>query len=205
MKAVFASRNKHKTEQVSLLLLNVELVPLNDVAPDLELLEPFDTFVENALAKARTASKATGLPAVADDSGLEVDALDGKPGVKSARYAGEDATDEANNAKLIEALRTMGAERPTCRYRCVAAAVWPDGRELVAEGSCDGEIVYEGRGSLGFGYDPHVIPAGESRTMGEIPLEEKLRFSHRGRAFRALAKKIEHPRDVPSTEVSERG
>ena len=190
MKAVLASRNRHKAEQVAVLLSDVDLVPLDDVAPGLELAEPYDTFEENALAKARAVVAATGLPAIADDSGLEVDALDGAPGVRSARYAGEDATDEANNAKLVEALHGTPEGR-TCRYRCVAVFVGPDGRELVATGSCEGRVVLEGRGTLGFGYDPHVIPEGETRTMGEIPLDEKLRFSHRGRAFRALAAMFE--------------
>lgn len=187
MKAVLASRNRHKAEQVALLLPGMELVPLDDVDPDLELAEPYDTFEENALAKARAVVEATGLPAVADDSGLEVDALGGAPGVRSARYAGEDATDEANNAKLVEALAGTAEDERTCRYRCVAVFVSPDGRELVASGSCEGRVVLEGRGDLGFGYDPYVVPEGETRTMGEIPLDEKLRFSHRGRAFRALA------------------
>lgn len=187
MKVVFASRNRHKAEQVALLLPALELLALDDVVPDLVLEEPFDTFEENALAKARAVVRATGLPAVADDSGLEVDALGGGPGVRSARYAGEDATDEANNAKLVAALRDTPAEERTCRYRCVAVFVDPSGRELVASGSCEGRVVLEGRGSLGFGYDPYVIPEGDTRTMGEIPLEEKLAFSHRGRAFRSLA------------------
>ena len=190
MKAVFASRNRHKAEQVALLLPAVDLVSVNEVAPDLELEEPFDTFRDNALAKARAAATATGLPAVADDSGLEVDALDGRPGVLSARFAGQDASDDDNNRKLVEALQGVPEDRMTCRYRCVAALVTPDGRELIAEGSCEGRVVLEGRGDLGFGYDPHVIPEGETRTMGEIPLEEKLAFSHRGRAFRALAEQL---------------
>lgn len=189
MRAVFASRNRHKVEQVAVLLDEIELVPLDDVAPDLELEEPFATFRQNALAKARAAARASGLPAVADDSGLEVDALGGAPGVMSARYAGEGAGDEENNRKLVEALRDVPEPR-TCRYRCVAVLVMPDGHELVAEGSCEGRVVLEGRGTGGFGYDPHVVPEGETRTMGEIPLEEKLRFSHRGRAFRALAEEI---------------
>lgn len=190
MRAVFASHNPHKAEQVALLLPSIDLVPLDEVA-DLILEEPFDTFRENALNKARLAARATGLPAIADDSGIEVDALGGRPGVFSARYAGEDATDEDNNRKLIEELEGVpGAER-TCRYRCVAVMVMPDGREMIAEGTCEGVVVDEGRGDLGFGYDPHVIPEGESRTMGEIPLDEKLRFSHRGRAFRALQAEIE--------------
>jgi len=167
-----------------------ELIPLDEVAPDLELEEPFDTFEENALAKARTVVVATRLAAIADDSGLEVDALGGAPGVRSARYAGEAATDKENNAKLVAALQGVSPDRLTCRYRCVAALVWPHGRELVTHGSCEGRVVLEGRGALGFGYDPHVVPKGDTRTMGEIPLEEKLAFSHRGRAFSALADEL---------------
>lgn len=191
MRAVFASRNRHKTEQVALLLPSVELIPLDELAPELELEEPFDTFEGNALAKARAVVVATRLPAIADDSGLEVDALGGAPGVRSARYAGERATDRENNAKLVAALAGVPEDRLTCRYQCVAALVLPDGREVVTYGTCEGRVVLEGRGSMGFGYDPHVIPKGETRTMGEIPLEEKIRFSHRGRAFADLAERLE--------------
>lgn len=189
MKAVFASRNRHKAEQVAFLLPGVELVPLDELAPDLELREPHQTFRENALAKARAAAEATGLPAIADDSGLEVDALEGRPGVYSARFAGPNASDADNNARLIRELADRpGADR-SCRYRCVA--VYVDGAtELVAEGSCEGTVVDEAKGDMGFGYDPHVIPEGETRRMAEIPLEEKLAFSHRGRAFRALSERM---------------
>jgi XTP/dITP diphosphohydrolase len=190
VKAVFASRNRHKSEQVVLLLPEVELIPLDEVAPGLELEEPFDTFEENALAKARAVVTATGLAATADDSGLEVDALRGAPGVRSARYAGEMATDKENNSKLLEALKGVPEEQRICRYRCAAVFVSPEGRSVVAEGTCEGRVVPTPRGSLGFGYDPLVIPAGESRTMGEIPLEEKLTFSHRGRAFRSLRARL---------------
>ena len=186
MRAVFASRNRHKVVQVAELLPDIDLLTLDDVAPGLELEEPFDTFEENALVKARTVYLATGLPAIADDSGIEVDALGGAPGVRSARYAGEAATDADNNRKLIENLRDVPEDRRTCRYRCVAAYVAP-GVELTASGSCEGRVVLEPRGTLGFGYDPYVVPEGDTRTMGEIPLEEKLQFSHRGRAFRKLA------------------
>jgi non-canonical purine NTP pyrophosphatase (RdgB/HAM1 family) len=191
VRAVLASRNRHKAEQVALLLPNVDIVPLDDAAPDLVLEEPFDTFEGNALNKARVAARATGLPAIADDSGLEVDALAGEPGVYSARYAGEGATDADNNRKLVERLRDVPEPRRTCRYRCVAALVMPDGQEIVEEGTFEGRVVLEGRGSMGFGYDPHVVPDGETRTMGEIPVEEKLAFSHRGRAFRALAARLD--------------
>ena len=191
MRAVFASRNRHKIEQVKILLDRIEIVTLDDVAPDLRLEEPFDTFEDNALAKARAAVHVTGLPAIADDSGIEVDALDGEPGVRSARYAGEDATDAANNAKLVSLMQGVPETERTCRYRCVAVCVMPDGSSIVAAGSCEGRVVLEPRGTLGFGYDPHVVPEGQTRTMGEIPLDEKLVFSHRGRAFRTLAEKLE--------------
>ena len=190
MKVVFASRNHHKLEQVRHLLPGLELIPVDEVAPDLELEEPFDTFEENALAKARAVVVATGFPAVADDSGIEVDALGGAPGVRSARYAGEAATDRDNNQKLVEELQYVSEENRTCRYRCVAVFVGPDGREVVAEGSCEGRIVLEPRGTQGFGYDPHFVPDNDTRTMGEIPLIEKLGFSHRGRAFRGLAYRL---------------
>ena len=178
-------------EQVEVLLPEVDLVALDDLAPDLDLAEPFDTFQDNALAKARAVVAATGLAAIADDSGLEVDALGGAPGVLSARYAGEGASDDDNNRKLVAALADVPESERTARYVCVAVLVLPDRRELVAEGTSGGRVVLEGRGTLGFGYDPHVVPDGQTRTMGEIPLAEKLSFSHRGRAFRALAQRIE--------------
>jgi XTP/dITP diphosphohydrolase len=190
LKTVFASRNPHKVEQVAVLLPEVELAALDEVAPGLALHEPYATFEQNALAKARAVVDATGLPAIADDSGLEVDALGGAPGVFSARYAGVSASDEDNNRKLVAALRNLPEDARACRYRCIAAFVAPDGLEVVATGSCEGRVVLDGRGVLGFGYDPHVVPEGEKRTMGEIPLEEKLAFSHRGRAFRALRERL---------------
>ena len=193
MRAVLASRNRYKAEQVALVLEGIELVMLDDVAPGLELSEPHDSFEANSLAKARAVAQATGMPAIADDSGLEVDALGGAPGVRSARFAGADATDSDNNRKLIAALESVADGELSCRYRCVAALVLPDGTEIVAHGACEGRVVRAGRGELGFGYDPHVVPAGESRTMGEIPLAEKLSFSHRGRAFRKLAHQIRGP------------
>ena len=173
-----------------MLLPEIELVPLDEVALDLELEEPFDTFEDNALAKARAVLAATGLPSIADDSGLEVDALGGAPGVRSARYAGEMATDRENNSKLIEALAEVPDDLRRCRYRCAAVYLGSDRTSIVTEGACEGRVTREGRGDLGFGYDPYVVPAGESRTMGEIPLPEKLAFSHRGRAFRALRERL---------------
>jgi XTP/dITP diphosphohydrolase len=190
LKAVFASRNLHKAKQVAILLPEIELISLDEIAPDLELEEPFDTFEANAVAKARAVVQATGLPAIADDSGIEVDALDGAPGVFSARFAGEGATDAENNRKLVSLLEDVPEDERSCRYRCVAVLIAPEGKTFTAEGVCEGHIVLQGRGHLGFGYDPHMVPEGESRTMGEIPLDQKLRFSHRGRAFRALGRQL---------------
>ena len=187
MKVVFASRNRHKAEQVSLILPGMDLVLLDEIAPDLVLDEPFETFEANALAKARAVVEATGLPALADDSGLEVDALNGGPGVQSARFAGDEATDEENNRKLVEKLAGVPEDKLSCNYRCIAVLVTSEGHELLASGRCEGRVVLEGRGDLGFGYDPHFVPEGDTRTMGEIPIDEKLEFNHRGRAFRALA------------------
>jgi XTP/dITP diphosphohydrolase len=158
------------------------------VAPDAELREDGDTFEANALQKARQAAAATGLPALADDSGLEVDALGGAPGVYSARYAGVGATDEANNAKLIEAMRGVPPERRGVRYRCVAAFVDPaGGREVWRAGSCEGRLLEAPRGSGGFGYDPLFFVPELNVTMAEIEIDQKNRLSHRAAAFRALA------------------
>jgi XTP/dITP diphosphohydrolase len=191
VRVVVATRNRGKLRELLPLLadagLDFELVAIDELAPDAELREDALTFEDNALAKARQAAAATGLPALADDSGLEVDALAGAPGVHSARYAGVGATDAANNAKLLEALRGLPAERRTARYRCVAAFVDPArGLELWRAGACEGRLLEAPRGDGGFGYDPlFAIPSG--RTMAEVPLDEKNRISHRAAAFRALA------------------
>jgi XTP/dITP diphosphohydrolase len=129
---------------------------------------------------------ATGVAAVADDSGIEVDALGGGPGVRSARFAGEGATDHANLQLLIDRVRSVPLEARTARYRCVAVCAWPEGRVVWAEGTCEGRLILEPRGSGGFGYDPIFVPDGETRTMAELTEEEKNALSHRGRAFRAL-------------------
>jgi XTP/dITP diphosphohydrolase len=156
--------------------------------PDVE--EPHDTYLDNALEKARAVSRALGMPAVADDSGIEVDGLDGAPGPRSARYAGKDATDAENLEKLLVAVERFPRQHRTARYRCVAAIAWPDGSELHAEGMCEGLLVGEPRGTGGFGYDPAFVPEGGTRTMAELADEDKDRISHRGKAFRALADRL---------------
>jgi XTP/dITP diphosphohydrolase len=148
------------------------------------------TYLDNALLKARAVAGALGVPVVADDSGIEVDALGGGPGPRSARYAGEGATDEANLKELIRAIAGVPAGGRTARYRCVAVAAWPDGRRLDAEATCEGTLLAKPRGDGGFGYDPIFVPAGWDDTMAQISAEEKDRISHRGRAFRALGELI---------------
>ena len=158
--------------------------------------ETGQTYLANARLKAHAVAEAQGLPAVADDSGIEVDALGGEPGVRSARFAGEEATDEANLQLLIDRIRDVPGSDRTARYRCVAVLAWPDGRDVWAEGSCAGRLILEPRGSGGFGYDPVFVPvdlarSGDERTMAELLDEEKNAISHRGKAFRALGAKLE--------------
>jgi len=156
------------------------------------------TFLENALIKARNAAQLSGLPAIADDSGIEVDALGGAPGVFSARFAGEDASDEANLAKLLAALEGLPPEKRTARYRCVIVFVESalDARPLVGDGAWEGRIIPARRGTGGFGYDPSFVPVGETRTVAEMPAAEKNLQSHRGQAMRAFLAQLGR-RSVP--------
>ncbi len=185
-----ASRNVHKLEEIERICRDwaVEWLTFrggNDPAwPDVE--ETADTYLENALMKARAVARASGLPALSDDSGIEVDALGGGPGPRSARYAGEREGDERNLRQLMRAVAGIPSSGRTARYRCVAALAFPDGRETHAEGVCEGTLTSKARGTGGFGYDPIFVPAGWDRTMAELTPKEKDRISHRGRAFRAL-------------------
>ena len=189
---VLATRNRGKLVEIERLLgehgAHLKLVTIDEIAPTARLDEDGDTFEANALAKARQAAAATGLPAIADDSGLEVDALGGAPGVYSARYAGEPSDDQRNNQKLLAALRDVPAARRRACFRCVAAYVDPTrGIEIARSGACEGEIVDTPRGTMGFGYDPLFLVPRLGKTMAELPLEEKNQLSHRAAAFRALA------------------
>lgn len=157
--------------------------------------EPHDAYLPNALEKARAVASALGVPALADDSGLEVDALGGAPGARSARYAGEGASDAQNRRQLLGALKGVPGPGRSGRFRCVAAVAWPDGREVHAEGVCEGTLGMRERGEGGFGYDPLFVPEGWDRTMAELEPSEKHRISHRGRALRALRAAL---RDAPS-------
>jgi len=190
VKIVVATRNRGKLREILPLLadLRLDLHTIDDLAPDAELREDGATFEDNALAKARQAARATALPAIADDSGLEVDALGGAPGVHSARYAGLSSDDGQNNAKLIAALAALPGAPRAGRFRCVAAFVDPaQGIVIVRSGSCAGEILGAPRGAGGFGYDPLFLVPALGRTMAELSLEEKNALSHRAAAFRALA------------------
>ena len=189
---VIASTNPGKIAEVRQILAGLPLVLLtsDDLGGWPEIEETGDTYLANALLKARAVAAVTGKAALADDSGIEVDALDGAPGVRSARFSGEQASDEDNNAKLIESLDGVPSERRGARYRCVAVLVTPDGEEIAGIGSCEGRIGTEARGTGGFGYDPWFLPEGYSRTMAELTAEEKHAISHRGKALRGLADKL---------------
>lgn len=152
--------------------------------PDVE--ETGETYLDNARLKARAVANALDLPALGEDSGIEVDALGGEPGPRSARFAGPDATDGQNLGLLIERIQAVPREARSARYRCVAVCAWPDGREVWAEGECGGTLIVEPRGKGGFGYDPIFVPAGHRRTMAELPLERKNLISHRAKAIGAL-------------------
>jgi XTP/dITP diphosphohydrolase len=187
---VLASANPDKAAEIAAILaasgLDVELLPRPAGAPEVE--ETGVTLEENARLKAVALCEVTGLPAVADDTGLEVDALGGAPGVSTARYAGDDATYEDNVRKLLRELADVPPERRTARFSTVALVHWPDGREVVAVGTVEGEIVAEAQGGEGFGYDPVFRPAeGDGRTFAQMSPAEKHAVSHRGRAFRTLA------------------
>ena len=184
MRLVLATANPDKAREIADALPGFKLVPRPDDVPDVE--ETSDTLEANARLKARALCAATGEPAVADDTGLEVRALGGRPGVHSSRFAGPGATYADNVAKLLAALEGAGDRR--ARFRTLALVCFPDGREVAAEGVVDGRIAPEPRGAQGFGYDPVFVPEeGDGRTFAEMTLAEKQAVSHRGRAFAALA------------------
>lgn len=184
---ILASGNRHKLREFRELLPGIDLEPLPD---GLELPEETgETFAENALLKARAAHRTTGKAVVADDSGIEVEALGGRPGVRSARFAGENATDEENLALVLrEVAAAKGGD--LARYVCVIALVEESGEERLFEGRCTGRLIDSPRGAGGFGYDPAFVPdetgPDDGRTMAELEPAEKNRISHRGRAARAL-------------------
>jgi XTP/dITP diphosphohydrolase len=189
---VLATRNQHKVREISELLSGTGVVVLSfhdfPDLPDVE--EDGATLEANAVKKAATIASVTGLPALADDTGLEVDALDGAPGVVSARYAGPGATYEDNNRKLLRALAGVPPSRRTASFRCVVALAVPGSAVRTIEGRTEGVILEEPRGGRGFGYDPIFLPNGHDRTYAEMDAAEKNAVSHRGKAVRAAVELV---------------
>src|SRR5690554_1928306 len=194
-KIVLASGNKKKISELQDILarFSMQVIPQTEFGvPEAE--ETGLTFVENAILKARNAAQHTGLPAIADDSGIEVDALQGAPGIYSARFSGAGATDEKNNALLIEKLRDLPIEQRSARYRAVIVMMRHanDPTPLIAQGSWEGQIVLEPQGEHGFGYDPHFFIPALGKTAAQLSAQEKHALSHRGKAIAELIKQL-HP------------
>jgi XTP/dITP diphosphohydrolase len=193
VKILLASRNRKKLAELRRILVpalpDVEVLGLDDVEPYDEVPESGATFAENALIKAREGHRYTGLPTVADDSGLAVDALNGMPGVLSARWAGSHGDDEANLRLLLDQLGDVPDERLGAAFVCAVAYV-DDAGEILTDGTMPGRIVRQPRGTNGFGYDPIFAPAGYDRTSAELSVEEKDAISHRGQSLRALAQRL---------------
>jgi len=186
---VIATHNLDKLREIRKILGRgpVAVKSLADFPPPYAVRETGKTLEANALLKARAAVRRTGVPALSDDSGLEVNALGGRPGVYSARFAGSGCSYDDNNRKVLRLLKGRPASRRGAVFRCVVALVFPDGRERLFQGRCPGRIVDALRGVGGFGYDPVFLPAGKKKTFAEMPLAEKNRLSHRSRAFRKAA------------------
>ncbi len=195
MEIIAATNNSHKLEEISAILkdMGIEVKSMAAAGLDMEIEENGNTFIENALIKARQVWRVTGKAAIADDSGLEVDALNGQPGVRSARYSGETGAnkDIKNNEKLKKALKDIPDDKRNARFCSAIAAVFPDGKEITAEGYVYGKIGYVEKGEHGFGYDPLFIVDGYGRTMAEIDSAEKNKISHRANALKEFVKKLE--------------
>ncbi|MBQ8589430.1 MAG: XTP/dITP diphosphatase [Firmicutes bacterium] len=186
---VAATQNKHKIEEISAITepLGMEIVSRKDAGvPDFEVEEDGETFEENSEKKARAIMEVCGKITIADDSGLMVDALGGAPGVYSARYAGEDGNDAKNNVKLLAMLTDVPMAERTAKFVSVITMVYPDGTKLVARGEVRGHIIFEEKGTNGFGYDPLFVPEGFTKTFAELTSEEKNKVSHRASALREL-------------------
>lgn len=191
-KIIFATGNEGKMKEIRLLLedLGIRILSLKEAGIHLEIQEDGKTFEENAVIKARTVMKETGALVLADDSGLEIDYLNGEPGVYSARYLGEDTSYRIKNQNLIDRLRGVPEEKRTARFVCVIAAVFPDGRILTTRGTIEGIIGYEERGEGGFGYDPIFWLPEYGCSTAELSMEKKNELSHRGKALSAMKKEL---------------
>lgn len=185
-KLLLATRNKHKKRELEELLapFNIEVKSLLDIPDFPEIDEDGSSFEENAIKKARLTAMHTGLTCLADDSGLEVEALGGQPGIYSARFAGEQGDDKANNRKLLGMMADLPAAQRQARFVCVVAISNPDGEVQTVRGVCPGHIAFTAAGEEGFGYDPLFIPSGYTRTFAQLQTEEKNRISHRALALK---------------------
>lgn len=185
MKIVLATKNNHKIREIEALFddMAIQFLSLKDFPNVPDIVEDADTFEGNALKKARAAAEWTKEVAMADDSGLQVDALNGEPGVYSSRYAGENAADKENNKKLLNEIKGIPFEKRGARYKCIIAVVFPSGEEKMAEGECKGFIAFEPKGKNGFGYDPIFYLPEYNKTMAELSPEEKNKISHRAKAI----------------------
>ena len=193
MTVVAATQNRHKIEEIEAITkeFDINIISRQEAGvPDIEIVEDGTTFEENSYKKAFEIMKLTGMPSVADDSGLAVDALDGVPGVYSARFSGLDGDDKANNRKLLELLKDVTMEKRTARFVSVITLIFPDGKTIVCRGECEGHIMFEESGSNGFGYDPLFRPEGYEVSFGQLPAEEKNRISHRAKALILLREKL---------------
>lgn len=191
---IIASQNKHKIEEIEAITkkFGMTIVSRNDAGiPDVEIVEDGETFEENSYKKAHEIMKLSGEMTIADDSGLMVDALDGAPGVYSARFSGEGATDKSNNEKLLALLADTPYEKRTAKFVSVITMIYPDGDKIVARGECPGHIITEERGCGGFGYDPLFVPDGYDMTFAELGAAEKNKISHRARALEELESQLE--------------
>ena len=193
MKFVLATNNIKKVAEIRDIFVGsaLELISLDEFETQPEMEETKETFLENAYQKASVIMGYFNMPAIADDSGLEVDALNGEPGVYSKRFAGKNASDRENNEKLIRELSGVSKENRSARFKTVAVCVFVDGRRVAAVGELEGMIILDERGRNGFGYDPFFVPDGQDLTFAQMPLEMKNSISHRGKAFRALRAALE--------------
>lgn len=191
---IAASKNAHKIAEMEEITkeFGLSVVSRKDAGvPDsFDVEEDQDTFEGNSRKKAEAICRLTGEPAIADDSGLSVDALDGQPGVYSARFAGEPCDDEKNNDKLLEEMKNVPQEQRTAKFVSVITLAWPDGSVITARGECPGRVLTERRGNGGFGYDPLFLPDGQTETFGELPQEVKNHISHRAKALQVLRQKL---------------
>ena len=194
MTAVLSSKNQHKLAEISKIVaqFGMELVLQSELGLDIDVDETGETFEENSMLKARAVMEASGMPAIADDSGLMVDALDGAPGVYSARYGGShDRTDEERYRYLLSNLENVPDEKRGAKFVSVITLLYPDGHAIVARGECPGTILHAPRGENGFGYDPVFFVTSEGKSMAELSPERKNEISHRARALQVLAARLE--------------